>query len=225
MNWTQVAALPSVRWRPWTPQSRAAVVFLTGELNAAERASRRIFGRTLQPQEYAGLVGAPDDAKVEVGASDGKLYIELGDPVASAYRAYYYVYSRKTIVVLLNDGIRIQMLAMRRQGFGLQMFYRQVRNAAAHGVDRIDTEAGRSRDENGYYTWPRYGFDCPLPVSIRRCLPLGLEHCRTLLDLMACEKGRLWWRECGTTARVRFDLTPDSRSCRALAEYISTKTR
>jgi len=199
------------------------VAFLPGEHRAAERVSQRLFGRTLHPREYAGLAGAPDSAKVEVGASDGRLYIELGDPVAATYRGYYYVYGRKAAIVLLNDGFHIHLRAMRHQGLGLQMFCRQARNAAARGVDWIDALAGRRRDENGYYTWPRYGFDCPLPASIRRRLPAGLEHSRTLLDVMSCKKGRAWWQEHGAAVRVRFDLTPGSRSRRTLAEYIRTR--
>jgi len=223
MDRTHGAALPPRAWRPWTACSRALVAFLPGEHEAAERISQRLFGRTLHLREYAGLAGAPDSAKVEVGASDGRLYIELGDPVAATYCGYYYVYCRKAAVVLLNDGFCIHLRAMRRQGLGLQMFYRQARNAAARGVDWIDVLAGRRRDENGYYTWPRYGFDCPLSASIRRRLPVGLEHSRTLLDVMSCEKGREWWQEHGTAVGVRFDLAPGSRSRHTLAEYIRTR--
>lgn len=223
MDSTQGAALSPRTWRPWTARSRALVTFLPGEHKAAERVSQRLFGRTLDPREYAGLAGAPDNATVEVGASDGRLYIELGDPVAATYRGYYYVYGRKAAIVLLNDGLCIHLRAMRRQGLGLQIFCRQVRNAVARGIDWIDALAGRHRDENGYYTWPRYGFDCLLSASIRRRLPVGLEHSRTLSDLMSSENGRQWWREHGTAIRVRFDLASGSRSRRALVEYIRTR--
>jgi hypothetical protein len=222
MGWTQGAASLPRAWRPWTAHSRASVSFLPGEHKAAERIAQRLFGRTLAPQEYAGLAGAPDDATVEVGASAGRLYIELGDSVA-AYRGYYYVYGSKAAIVLLNDGFRISLRAMRRQGLGLQMFCRQVRSAAAHGIDRIDALAGRRPDENGYYTWPRYGFDCLLPAALRCRLPMGLERSRTLLDVMSCEKGREWWREHGTAVRVRFDLASGSRSRRTLAEYVRSR--
>jgi hypothetical protein len=224
MEWTHRAALPTTSWRPWSARSRAAVTFLPGERIAVERLAQRMFGRSLQPQEYAGLAGAPDDAQVEVGASGGRLYLELGDPIAAAYRGYFYLYCRNAAVVLLNDGFQIQIRAMRRQGLGLQICYRQTRNAAACGVNRIDVVAGRRRDENGYYAWPRYGFTGPLPLSVRRRLPIGLEHAVALLDLMSCEKGRLWWKEHGTTVRLKFDLAPDSRSQQVLAEYVRIRT-
>ena len=223
MDSTQDAALPPTAWRPWTAQSRATVAFLPGEHKAAERIAQRLFGRALHATEYAGLAGAPDNAKVEVGASDGRLYLELGDPVAAAYCGYYYVYGKKGAVVLLNDGFCIQLRAMRRQGLGLRMFCRQARNAVACGVDQIEATAGRRRDENGYYTWPRYGFDCPLPALFQRRLPVGLEDSRTLLDAMSCQTGREWWREHGMTICVRFDLAAGSRSRRTLAEYVRTR--
>jgi hypothetical protein len=225
MDSTQAAALPLMAWRPWTARSRATVAFLPGEHRAAERLAQRLFGRVLHPREYAGLAGAPDNATVDVGASDGRLYLELGDPLAAAYCGYYYVYGRKAAVVLLNDGFHIHLRAMRRRGLGLQIFYRQATNAVARGVARIEAFAARRCDENGYYTWPRYGFDCRLPASIRCGLPIGLEDARTLLDVMACEKGREWWQQHGTALRVRFDLAAGSRSRRTLAEYVRTRAR
>jgi hypothetical protein len=58
-----------------------------------------------------------------------------------------------------------------------------------------------------------------LPATLRRKLPLGLDHAHSVLDLMECEKGRLWWREHGTTIRVVFDLAFDSRSRETLERY------
>jgi hypothetical protein len=223
MESTHGAVLPPTPWRPWTVISRAVVVFLPGEDKAAARISQRLFGRTLQPQEYAGLAGAPDDATVQVGASDGRLYIELGDPPAASYRGHYYLFCRKAAVVLLNDGFHILLRAMQRRGLGLQIHYRQARNAAACGVDWIELCAGRRDDENGYYTWPRYGFDCPLPASMRDRLPVDWRRCSTLLDLMSSESGRRWWREHGIAIRVRFDLAPGSRSRRVLDAYVGTR--
>ena len=101
MDSAQGAALPAVSWRPWSARSRAEVAFLLGEQHAAERVARRLFGRVLRPGEYAGLAGAPDDATVEVGASDGKLYLEMRDRVTAAYRGYYYVYGSQAAIVLL----------------------------------------------------------------------------------------------------------------------------
>ncbi|MCE5267777.1 MAG: hypothetical protein LLG00_07815 [Planctomycetaceae bacterium] len=198
------------------------MAFLLGEQRAAQRLSHRLFGRSLRRWEYAGLTGAPNLATVEVGATEGRLYLELRDPV-SRMRGYYYLFRDGTSVVLLNDAIRIDVPEMRGRGLGLQMFRRQVRNAAALGVDRIETVAGRGRDENGYYTWPRYGFDGAVPAPIQRLLPSGLRRRRTIADLMSCEKGRKWWKEHGVPMSLRFDLAASSTSRRALARYVRAR--
>jgi hypothetical protein len=224
MDCEQETALSTATWRPGSARSRAEAVYLPGERQTAERISQRLFGRPLHLEEYAGLAGAFDEAKVEVGASGGRLYIEMGDPFA-AYRGHYYLYRKEAATVLLNDGFHIHVRAMRRHGLGLRMFLRQARNAAALGVARIDAVAGRRHDENGYYTWPRFGFECVLPASIRRFLPVGLEQSHTVLDVMACEKGRSWWEEHGVTVRMSFDLAPGSRSQRTLVQYVRARTR
>jgi hypothetical protein len=107
----------------------------------------------------------------------------------------------------------------------LQIFLRQAAHAAALGVARIETVAGRRSGENGYYTWPRFGFNAALPAPLRPLLPIGLEEARSVLDLMANEKGRRWWREHGLSIPVVFDLAPGSRSRTVLARYAAARTK
>ncbi|MEN6405384.1 MAG: hypothetical protein ABFC77_02825 [Thermoguttaceae bacterium] len=225
MGLAQSTTLPAATWRPWPARSRAEVAFFLGERSAADRIARRLFGRAIPPSRYAGLAGAPDDARVTVGVSGGRLYLEMHDPTAAAYCGYYYLYSKKSAVVLLNDGFCINVGRLRGCGLGLQMFYRQVRNAARIGVDWMEAMAGRSDRENGYYSWPRYGWDGRLPRGVRRQLPVDLKKFRTLLELMSCEEGRTWWRTHGAAVFVRFDLTRGSRSHRTLVEYLRERIR
>ena len=213
----------STAWEPWPARSGAEVFFLPGERQAAKRIARRLFQRPLENWQYAGLAGAADDATVEVGVLDGQLYIEMGDPIAAAYRAHYCVRREGAQLVLMNDGFHIHVRGLRRQGFGSHVFFRQVMNTAALGIARIELVAGRRSDENGYYTWPRLGFDGVLPEPMRKQLPIGLEDARTVLDLMESEKGRTWWRECGATIPVVFDLAEGSRSRAVLARYVAAK--
>jgi hypothetical protein len=204
-------------------QSRAQVAFLLGERSAAEQIARRLFRRPLRAWQYAALAGAPDDAQVEVGASGGDLYIELGDPLAAAYRGHFYVRRMAARLVLLNDGFHIRLRRSQGRGLGLRVFRRQVAGAAALGIDSIQATASRRGDENGYYTWPRFGFDGAMPARLRRDLPSGLRWARTVLDLMEREEGRLWWRAHGATIRVTFDLRAGSRSRAALQRYALAK--
>ncbi|MEN6449325.1 MAG: hypothetical protein ABFC96_02445 [Thermoguttaceae bacterium] len=210
-------SLPAA-WPSGRSRSRAEVRFLLGERRAAERITRRLFGRPLRPSDYAGLAGAPDTAIVEIGASDDRLYIEMRD-AGSTTRGYYYVYLAASPILLI-DGFRIGTRTMHRHGLGLQMFYRQARNAARLGVTRIEAVAGRRGDENGYYSWPRYGFDAPLPPRFRRSLPDDWQHLRGLLHLMSSERGRQWWRQHGFTLPVAFDLALGSRSRKTLTCYL-----
>jgi hypothetical protein len=213
----------STPWKPWPARSGAEVVFLPGERQAAKRIARRLFQCPLENWQYAGLTGAPDDATVEVGTLNGQLYIEMGDPIAAAYRAYYCVRREASQPVLINDGFHIHARGLQRRGFGSHVFLRQAMNAAALGIARIELVAGRRADENGYYTWPRLGFDGVLPDALREQLPIGVEDARTVLDVMESEKGRAWWRECGATIPVAFDLADGSRSRAVLARYVAAK--
>ncbi len=208
-------------WDTWPARSRAEVVFLPGEKSAAQRFAIRCFHRALKPREYAGLAGAPDDARVEIGAGGGELYVEMGK--SGAYRGYYYVRRAAARLVLLNDGFHVIDERLRGRGFGLRVLHRQARNAARLGLRRIETVAGRRRGENGYYTWPRYGFDAPLPAHVRRLLPPELDGARTLLDLMESPDGRRWWRARGATVRAVFDLSAGSRSWKTLRCYVRSK--
>jgi hypothetical protein len=151
------------------------VIFLPAEQRTTERIARRFFQRTLNASEYAGLAGSPDDACVEVGSLRGMLYIEMGDPVGATYHAHYYVRRVAEHLMLVNDGFHIHLRRLQGQGFGLRMFCRQVQNARMLGIHRIAAVAGRRRDENGYYNWPRFGFDGILPARLRRILPTDLE--------------------------------------------------
>jgi hypothetical protein len=202
------------------PRSRAEVVFYDGEGRQIERATRQLFGRALETWEYAGLAGAPDDAVVEVGTLQGGIYLELWEPASNAYRGSHVAQRLSLGVVLFNEGFRIQRKCLQRQGLGLGVVSRQLHWAKALGVLRIIAMAGRRHQENGYYTWPRYGFDGPLPAEVRRRLPPGLHCARTVLDLIQCEPGRQWWRQHGAPLYVSFDLADGSRSWAVFQHYL-----
>jgi len=206
-------------------RSQARVAFFPGEEQAARRISRRLFGRYLEAWQYAGLAGAPDGARVEIGDSGDALLLELDDPVAAVYRAVFTVRPAASGVVLWNEGLRIHHRAMRRRGLGTRIFRRQVVSAAALRVTRIVLTAGRNHDENGYYTWPRFGFDGPLPAGIRTALPAELHASRSVLDLFESEQGRRWWRDHGVELPVAFDLSPGSRSRQVFDRYLRSKFR
>jgi GNAT superfamily N-acetyltransferase len=169
------------------------------------------------------LAGAPDDAEVDVGTvCGGGLYLEMCQPVTGFYRAAQRVRPARDGPAIVIEGFCIHS-SLRSRGLGLQIFSRQLVAASALGVAQIEITAGRGEGENGYYTWPRFGFDGPLPPEIRRSLPLGLDHARHVLDLMEDDLGRRWWKANGMAVRLAFDLTVDSRSRHAFGRYVDAK--
>jgi len=213
-------------WMPgglWPARSRAEVRFCLGERREVERTTLRLFGRLLQRWEYAGLAGAPDDARVELGTWQDELSLELGDSREGQYRGYLYVRRRGPALVMFNAGLQILHSGMQRWGWGLRVFHRQLENATVLGIARIEAVAGRRDDENGYYTWPRFGFEGRLPRKIQARLPPSLACARTVLDLMESDHGRLWWQRHGCTIRVVFDLADGSRSREVFRRYVDEK--
>jgi hypothetical protein len=217
--------------RPWirdrhdrpSPRSSAGVVFFLGEYGDADTAARHLFGRRLLPSDYAGLAGAPDDALVEVGTLGGALYLEVSGPPERAYQAFHRVRRERRYPVILSDGFHILRHRLQGCGLGLRVFARQLEHARRLGVGRIELVAGRRSYENGYYTWPRFGFDGPLPCPIRRTLPPELSRAQSVLDLMNSEAGRRWWKRHGVTLPVTFDLARHSRSWEVFRRYLQER--
>ncbi len=226
MGTVSSVARPWVRGRidrPW-PRSGAGVVFFLGEYGDADAAARHLFGRHLLPYDYAELAGAPDDALVEVGTLGGALYIEVSGPPERAYRAFHRVRASQCSPVIFSDGFYILRRHLQGCGLGLRVFARQLEHARRLGVGRIELVAGRRSYENGYYTWPRFGFDGPLPHVVRQNLPPELSRAQTVLDLMDDEPGRRWWKRHGITLPVAFDVTRQSRSWEVFARYLRERT-
>ena len=202
------------------PESRVAVEFFLGERGDAEGAARQLFGRTLKPWEYAGLAGALDGARVEVGTLSGRLYIELSGPPHETYRTVLCIARDRRSLVIAHEGFQIVRRQQQGCGLGLRVFTRQLDHAQRLEIRHIKTVAGRACGENGYYTWPRFGFDAPLPLDVRRTLPPGLVGAACVLDVMACPVGRQWWRHYGTPLPLTFDLEAGSRSWETFRDYV-----
>lgn len=128
----------------------------------------------------------------------------------------------------------------REEGIGADVFSAQVQACAAAGVSWIECHAAGppiNRHMNGYFTWPRFGYDQDIDdfkqdeqAKIRERFP----EAKSVLDIMATAEGREWWggkknpdgtRIPGTANGInlllaKFDLTPGSRSMKVLAAYL-----
>lgn len=201
----------------------AGVAYLDGERRSAQRVARRLFGKRLVPAELAGLAGAPGGASVLVGTLGGALYLEADAPESGGYRAVVLVGRGPAGPVIVNDAVHVVRTSMQRRSIALGSFGRQLGLAQSLGVIVICTIAGRRPGENGYYTWPRFGFDGPLPPAVRRTLPPLLQGATRVLDVMACDAGGAWWKTHGLTLPVAFQVAPQSRCRRVFEEYCLTR--
>ncbi len=205
-------------------KSRARVTFFPEERREVERITSRWFGRRLWAWELAGLAGAPDDAEVDVGTFRGQIYLELNHPAASDYGSVQLLRFSPAGPVLVIEELHVHRRGMQTQGLGLAIFARQLSHARRLGIRRIETVAGRGRRENGYYTWPRFGFDAPLPLEVRRRLPMMFRRAARVGDLMEREAGRSWWRKHGVPLSLAFDLESRSRCWKRFDRYIRARS-
>lgn len=135
--------------------------------------------------------------------------------------------------VLENDYYKLQDTGT---GRGFHTFYDQVQTATRLGVTKIKTTAGgfgpgsnpgrRQSEMNGYYTWPRFGYDAEIIPGIAKKASKELGRPITnVLDLYSDAAGRAWWKENGYEIALEFDLAPGSRSRKVLDAYAKTKGR
>lgn len=187
---------------------------------------------TDDPHAAATLVGAPKDSAVRLGTglSSNSLLIDVKAQEFFAKR----MLSRddEGRLYLHND---LLMVKPEHQGAGIgsDVFHREVEAAADAGVAYIETHAARDDDPsmpmNGYYTWPRLGYDAPLtdlPPQLRHRIGGQFPDAKSVLDLMETETGRSFWKKEGTDLfHAKFDLTPGSRSMRVHAAYTAERAR
>jgi hypothetical protein len=121
----------------------------------------------------------------------------------------------------------LELPASARGGGGTAHFAGQVANARRAGVSRIDTYAARADGRyNGYYTWPRLGYDARLPDLGRTAelaRPASVAGATTLREVMADPAGRDWWRRHGRGTEMTFDLRRGSDAVRALRDYLAER--
>lgn len=113
------------------------------------------------------------------------------------------------------------LLNSQGKGEGTRVFSSQVENAAAAGFVRMETLATRGPKSNGYYTWPRLGYDGSVggvPGASRLARRTGRVG-----DLMKTPEGRAWWKKNGNEIKLKFYLEPGSQSRRVLDAYVAAK--
>ncbi|HEX9412510.1 MAG TPA: hypothetical protein VF916_03325, partial [Ktedonobacterales bacterium] len=158
------------------------------EQQVFDMASRQAFGRVLTRDEIAGMIGAPEDSFIEVAASP-----PFGDNVTISYQLYgpswepgtvlaeshgiptdieyhaerYLTYDARTGQMTMENSFFAIRSDLQGSGIGRQVFLDEVDQLTQMGVRKIVTEgagdAVQFADWNGYYTWPRFGYNGLIP--------------------------------------------------------------
>lgn len=231
--------------KPTISYSRARIKLAGGwfaeDTNKKVRTALRRFlgkGRTLQ--DFATVVGAPDDAvvtikipkhgnEVNIFTKHKKFESErsIREGVTDSGEKYTWIYNKEIFIKPEFQG----------EGLGTDIFYKQVINASNMGVKSIYATGGYGNTldgtkMNGFYTLPRYGYNCKIDdmhIYPEEKLPSIKEQfpkARTIQDIYKTPEGRDWWKKNGTwLVDLEFDLTPNSKSIRHLTSYIKAKEK
>jgi len=181
-------------------------------------------------RRFAEMVGAPDGSRVIIGDAKRLEWGETGEIAALLYHLYIKHYAIRVFADAANGEKIIRNEVLERTanapaGFVLRLFARQVEAATRYGYARILTYAAGKPDGhmNGYYTWPRLGYNGAFSAEEKTRLPNTFRSARTVQDIMATPEGRQWWKANGWAKELIFDLRPGSRSHQVLMKYLAER--
>lgn len=175
-------------------------------------------------QKIAALSGAQHSAKLEVFYSNSG----PGFIVKATHNDYW---SDRTLGVdkIVNNDLSVT--SAHGKGLGTKILLQQVRAADSLGIRNIETFAARhGTTMNGYYTWPRLGYDAPVDtdnlleetpeVLVDKFFPGPRVH---LSKLMKTPEGREFWKKYGDAVDVTFNTSKTSVGRRVLEAYAAAK--
>lgn len=204
------------------------------------------FGVNASSEDLPELVGAPDDATVTtdvmqvVGSKNNPSYahisVKVDHPDFTSKRNIKLKRQDDGTVerIIENEDFRVKN-GRQGKGLGADIFSHQVHAATDAGFSEIRCHAARYNEEgdskfNGYYTWPRLGYDMALDdesnfgkmkyAAMRKKFP----YAKSILDVMGLPEGREWWKNNGSNLfEAKFDLSHGSRSHEVLNAYLAAR--
>lgn len=210
--------------------SKAKVDYAPPGEGTINSVARHIMGKGASADKVPSLVGAPDDAKVKVSLRDGNLVAEIDHPDFTAKRIIKQ--DKKGKAFIENDEFFVKKESQGR-GIGSDVFGRQVEQAREAGVSYIKCHAAKENPidpespHNGYYTWPRMGYDqdvSDLSPGMASLVRRKFPDADTVLDVMSTKEGRDFWKAKGEDLfDAKFDLTPGSRSLKIHEAYMAER--
>ena len=193
----------------------------------------------------AGLFLCPPDARLYISRFLNEIQAKVDHPLFEAPAELTLTEEDNGKVISIDT---IHLVENAPIHFGTRLFVRMVMAARSIGLKKIYAEGATHMyyygDEargkkgelmpdgytirmpaNGYYTWPRLGFDNSLkalPKRIIRELPPKFHDRKRISDPMATEDGREWWKKNGCTINLTFNLSRNSSSMKILNNYIKS---
>lgn len=216
------------------PRQPAATVEVHTWSTPAEvqRATAHLFKVEPEAGDLAAAACGVDGGTVTlIGQGGEKLLLDSKAPGVSAFRAVYKDGRGK----LVCDNMSFENDKAVSGVSGAELLANQVKALRGMGVTKIKTTAaGTGRklaagetSYNGYYTWPRLGYDGPIPKRLVDQMPPDLKKhmgkSNRLLRLFESEEGAAWWKANGRNLRLTFDLGDDSPNIKALERYLAGK--
>jgi hypothetical protein len=136
---------------------------------------------------------------------------------------------------IYNSHFRLRESAPKQMG--LRCFATQVAAAREFGFGEIGVQAAgnapfQEGTYNGYYVWPRFGYDKAFPSNTFHDMPRSIQDAireirpgaprgLRFLDVMeASQEARDWWRDHGREQNMTFDLSEGSRNLEYLTKYV-----
>ncbi len=207
---------------------------------AVDRVVRNFFGEDFSLENVASLVGAPeDDSTVLIQEGSRKLFVSIDNPDFEQTCERYFKRDSAGDLFCYNELTDIKK-SSRGSGLGSRMFAKQVEECKNAGVKYIQNHSARLNyaDQpyfNGFYTWPRMGYDADLEQASFESTgdsqrlaetQVKFPDAKTVQDVMATPEGREWWKKNGFGLKnARFDLTPGSRSLQVLEAYLHERAQ
>lgn len=186
---------------------------------------KRLFGRTVDADTLAKAAGAFKGSKVQFSYNkqEGLLVSVRNKNIDTQDR---FIRKDKDGLYIYNDSF-VKSSKSKESGLGAKMLSIQARSASRLGIKRIDTEAAGTftGKYNGYYTWPRLGYNATIPRKFASVLPSKFKSAKTVGDLFKMPGGRVWWKVNGGNTDMSFDLTKGSQSRKILSSYLKEKRK
>lgn len=191
------------------------------------------FFPSASPEEVARAAGAIDDSHVEFDVtSKGNLSVSIEHPYLKAFRSFYKAVQPdgSSVLTIIHGS---QKTTDHIRGSGHKRFNEVIPLLKKLGVGKIiipEATGSKYGGSNGYYTWPRFGFDTEMTEEQFDSLPKDIQQQmgkkRDMHTLFSLPNGPKTWEEEGSSlSHMSFDLNDNSEHMKRFKDYYNDKTK